>query len=82
MGLTTQIAFSRSLEIRTKEVHNLFENRLFDFFQFCYDRLTKKLDELLAKKETPVFVNLLSLDGGGIRGLVIIQVISFYGFSS
>lgn len=34
----------------------------------------KELEELAVKKETPGFVNLLSLDGGGIRGLVIIQV--------
>lgn len=42
--------------------------------------MMKKLEELIIKKETPDFVNLLSLDGGGIRGLVIIQVIVFHHF--
>lgn len=37
--------------------------------------MLKKLEELDACKETSQYVSLLSLDGGGIKGLVIIQVL-------
>uniref|UniRef100_A0A9J2Q136 phospholipase A2 n=1 Tax=Ascaris lumbricoides TaxID=6252 RepID=A0A9J2Q136_ASCLU len=50
-------------------------NPIRDFKQrFCYEEMLKRLEEIAAAKDTPNFVSLLSLDGGGIRGLVIIQV--------
>ncbi|KAK6035305.1 hypothetical protein COOONC_27188 [Cooperia oncophora] len=40
-----------------------------------YDELSARLEKLVSSGETPSnIINLLSMDGGGIRGLVILQV--------
>ncbi|ETN77376.1 ankyrin repeat protein, partial [Necator americanus] len=47
--------------------------------QVFYDELVSRLEQLAARNEKPTnMVNLLSMDGGGIRGLVILQVILNY----
>ena len=44
-------------------------------FQVFYEQLIERLEKIAAKGERPKnMVNLLSMDGGGIRGLVILQV--------
>ncbi|VDM58323.1 unnamed protein product [Angiostrongylus costaricensis] len=48
---------------------------LFMCFKMFYDSLIARLDDLDSRCEKPSnMLNLLSLDGGGIRGLVILQV--------
>ncbi|KAK6764877.1 hypothetical protein RB195_024990 [Necator americanus] len=44
--------------------------------QVFYDELVSRLEQLAARNEKPTnMVNLLSMDGGGIRGLVILQTL-------
>ncbi|VDM68426.1 unnamed protein product, partial [Strongylus vulgaris] len=45
-------------------------------YVMCYDGLISRLEKLASRGEKPSnMVNLLSMDGGGIRGLVILQIL-------
>ncbi|VDK74359.1 unnamed protein product [Cylicostephanus goldi] len=70
-GCTNDLA---SVLKRNSEAASM-EEPIRDFIQKCYDGLIARLEELANRGEKPQnMINLLSMDGGGIRGLAMIQV--------